>query len=188
MLKFLLWKNKVVFYCSKRLSSKKLSLSLIIQCKYLDIDVKSFLPASLLSFSSSCSYSTFTFSIDSLSHSLRPFIMFQAVKVQSLYFLLRSIPKTFAHWVHRIVTFFSTTFSKTSHPGAIWWNIGSRFKFNLAYSAMLIINITIKLILSLVLPLEGLALASSVKLGIGVQFKTELLSVCALASSPCILL
>ena len=89
-------------------------------------------------------YSTFTFSIDFLSHSLCPFT-FQTVKVELLYFLFRSIPKTFAHWMHPIVTFFPTTFSNSSHPRAIWWNISSRFKFNFAYSAMLIINITINI-------------------------------------------
>ena len=92
-----------------------------------------------------------------------------------------------------IVTFFSTTYSNASHPRAIWWNISSRFKFNFAYSAMLIISITSSislwiLILPLVLTLKELALASSVKLGIGMLFKIELLSVCASASSPCILL
>ena len=61
------------------------------------------------------------------------------------YLLLRSIPKTFAHWLHPIVTFFSITYSNISHPAATWWNIGSRFKFNFAYSAMLIINITINI-------------------------------------------
>ena len=82
------------------------------------------------------SYFTFKFSIDSLSHRLCLFIMLPPPQKH---------PKSFAHWLHPIVTFFSITYSNLSHPPATWWNIGSRFKFNFAYSAMLIINITINI-------------------------------------------
>ena len=115
------------------------------------------------------------------------FIMFQTVKVEPLYVLLRSIPKTFAHWLHPIVTFFSTTFSNTFHQGlsnktAVDSNLTLHI---LQCSSSISPSI---LILLLVLPLKDLALASSVKLGIRVLFKTELLSVCASASSTSILL
>ena len=140
--------------------------------------LKLFLANKFTSFTSPCLHSTFMFSTDFQSHSFYLVIMFQTVKVELLHLLLRSISKNFAHWVHPIATFFPTTYSNTSHPGAIWWNICSRFKFYFAYSAILIINFTI--MLSLVLLLKGLALVSSVKL-------TELLSLFVSASFPCIL-